>query len=84
MSTLTKMMFTLTKGVGHERHMVILIGYFDQSDHFDQILICTSSKKGQIYKMVHQDAHGLVKSAILIWVVNLLVMPTRLPTYLLT
>jgi hypothetical protein len=29
MSTLTKRMFTLTKGMGHERHMVLLVGFFD-------------------------------------------------------
>jgi len=34
--------------------------------------------------MVHQDAHGLIKLAILIWLVNLHVMPSRLPPYLLT
>jgi len=32
--------------------------------------------------MVHQNAHGLVKLAILIWLINLFAMPTRLPTYL--
>jgi hypothetical protein len=34
--------------------------------------------------MVHQDAHGLIKLIILIWLVNLHAMLTRLPTYLLT
>jgi hypothetical protein len=34
--------------------------------------------------MVHQDAHGLIKLVILIWLVNLHVMPSRLPPYLLT
>jgi hypothetical protein len=34
--------------------------------------------------MVHQDAHGLIKLAILIWLVNLHVMLTRLLTYLFT
>jgi hypothetical protein len=29
MSTLTKRMFTLIEGMGHERHMVVLIGSFD-------------------------------------------------------
>jgi len=32
---------------------------------FDQMLNCTSSQKRQFFKMVHQDAHGLVKLAIL-------------------
>ncbi len=40
-------------------------GSFDKSDHFDQMLSCTSSQEGQFFKMFHQDAHGLVKSAIL-------------------
>jgi hypothetical protein len=39
--------------------------FFYWSDHFDQGLSCKSNRKGQIKKMVHQDAHGLVKSAIL-------------------
>jgi hypothetical protein len=29
MSTLTKRMFALTKSIGHERHMVLLVGFFD-------------------------------------------------------
>jgi hypothetical protein len=28
MSTLTKMMFALTKNIGHERHMVLLVDFF--------------------------------------------------------
>jgi hypothetical protein len=32
--------------------------------------------------MVHQDAHGLIKLTILIWVTSLLVMLIKLPTYL--
>jgi hypothetical protein len=28
-STLTKMMFTFTKGMGHEKHMVLLVGSLD-------------------------------------------------------
>jgi hypothetical protein len=44
-------MFVLIKGMGHERHMVFLVG--------------TSSQNGQFFKMVHQGALGLVKSAIL-------------------
>ncbi len=51
--------------MGHERHMVFLVGSFDWNDHFDQVLNHTFSQEGQIFKMVHQDAHGLVKSAIL-------------------
>jgi hypothetical protein len=47
------------------------------------VLSCTSNQKIFLKKMVHQDAHGLVKLAILIWVTSLLVMPTKLPTYLL-
>ncbi len=46
------------------------------------MLICTSSKKGQFFEIVHQDAHGLVKLVILIWLISLFVMPTKLPTYL--
>ncbi len=65
MSTMIKKMFTLAKGMRHERHMVLLVGYFDLSDHFDQVLSRTSSKKGQFFKMVHQDTHGLVKLTIL-------------------
>jgi len=34
--------------------------------------------------MVHQNAHGLVKLAILIWLANLLTMPTKLLTYQFT
>jgi hypothetical protein len=29
MSTLTKTMSALTKGMGHEKHMVVLVGSFD-------------------------------------------------------
>jgi hypothetical protein len=47
-------MFTLAKGMGHKRHMVLLVGYFDVSDRFDQMLSCTSSQKGIFKKMVHQ------------------------------
>jgi len=65
MSTLTKRIFILTKGMGHEKHMVFLVGSFDWNDHFDQVLNHTFNQVGQIFKMVHQDAHGLVKSAIL-------------------
>jgi hypothetical protein len=49
---LTKRMFILTKGMGHERHMVILVGVFYQSDHIDQALSHTFSQEGQIFKMV--------------------------------
>ncbi len=36
------------KNMGHERHMVFLVDSFYYSDHFDQVLSCTSSQKGQI------------------------------------
>jgi hypothetical protein len=36
-------MFILTKGMGHEIHMVFMVGSFYGSDHFDQVLICTFS-----------------------------------------
>jgi hypothetical protein len=58
-STLTKGMFVLTKSMGHERHMIFLVSYFDQ------VLNRTFNQKGQFLNMVHQHAHGLVKSAIL-------------------
>jgi hypothetical protein len=58
-------MFTLTKGMGHERHMVFFVGDFTWNDYFDQMLNHTSNKKRQNFKMVHQDAHGLIKSNIL-------------------
>jgi hypothetical protein len=58
-------MFTLIKNMGHERHMIFFIGFFYQSDHFDQVLSCTSNQEGIFLKVVHQDAHGLVKSIIL-------------------
>jgi hypothetical protein len=48
MSTLTKMMFVLTKGMGHEKHMVILVGSFELNDNFDQVLSCTSNEKRKI------------------------------------
>jgi len=76
--------------MGHEKHMVFFIGFFYQNNHFDQVLSHTSNQEGQTFKMV-QDAHGLinhtkwpclVKLTILIWLVNLLAMLTRLPTYL--
>jgi hypothetical protein len=51
---------------------------------FDQVLNRTSNQEGQFLKMIHQDAHGLIKLAILIWLASLLVMPIKLPTYLLT
>jgi len=35
-------------GLRHERHMVFLVGFFDWSDHFDQVLSYTSNKKRQI------------------------------------
>ncbi len=62
---LTKKMYALTKSMGHEMHMVFLVGSFDQNDYFEQMLSHTSSQKRQLFLMVHEDAHGLVKSAIL-------------------
>jgi hypothetical protein len=50
LSTVIKKMFTLAKGMGHKRHMVLLVGYFDLSDRFDQMLSCTSSQKGILKK----------------------------------
>jgi hypothetical protein len=46
-------MFTLTKGMGYERHMVLLVGVFVWSDHFDQVLNRASNQEGQNFKMVH-------------------------------
>ncbi len=60
MFSLTKRMFTLIKGMGHEKHMV----FFYQNDHFDQVLSHTSNQERQNFKMV-QDAHGLIKSTII-------------------
>jgi hypothetical protein len=34
--------------------------------------------------MIHQNAHGLIKLAILIWLASLLAMPTKLLTYVFT
>jgi hypothetical protein len=51
--------------MGHERYMVLLVDFFDWSDHFDQVLNHTSNQEGQIFKMVHQESHGLIKLAIL-------------------
>jgi len=65
MFTLTKNIFTLTKNMGHEKHMVFLVRFFDWNEHFDQVLGHTSSEERQFFKMVHQDAHGLIKSTIL-------------------
>ncbi len=65
MSTLIKRMFIFIKSMRHERHMVFLADSFDWNDHFDQMLNRTSTQEGQIFKMVHWDAHGLIKLAIL-------------------
>jgi hypothetical protein len=46
MFTLTKGMFTLINGMGHERHMVLPIDFFDYSDNFDQMLSCTFNQEG--------------------------------------
>jgi hypothetical protein len=47
---MTKRMFTLIKCMGHEKHMVLLVGVFDWSDHFDQVLSSTFSQEWQILK----------------------------------
>jgi len=49
MSTLTKRMFVLTKNMGHERHIVLLVSFFKLND-FDQVLSLTFNQKGQIFK----------------------------------
>jgi hypothetical protein len=49
---------------------------------FDQVLNHTSNQNGQIFEMVYQDAHGLVKLAILISLANLFAMPNKLSGYL--
>jgi hypothetical protein len=58
-------MYVLTKGMGHEMHMVFFIGFFYQNDYFEQMLCHTSNQEGQFFKMVHENAHGPVKSTIL-------------------
>ncbi len=65
MFTLTKKMFALTKNIGHEGKIVFLVGFFDWNDHFDWVLSHRSSQKREIVKMVHQDAHGLIKLVVL-------------------
>jgi hypothetical protein len=53
--------------MGHEKHTVLLVGFF-----FTKVTILTKFeivhlvKKDIIFKMIHQDAHDLVKLAILI------------------
>jgi hypothetical protein len=64
--------------------MILLVGFFDWSDHFDQMLNNIYSQEGQFFKMIHQNANGLIKLAILIWLASLLGMFIKLPTYLLT
>jgi hypothetical protein len=54
-------MFTLTKGMGHEKHMVLLVGYVDYGDLFDQVQCHTYSQKGTTKKQVCQNGHGLIK-----------------------
>jgi len=48
------------------------------------MLSCTFNKKKENFEMIHQNAHGLIKLAILIWLTNLLVKFIKLPTYLFT
>ncbi len=45
MSTLTKKMAALIKGMGNEKHMIFFVGFFD---YFDQMLSHTSNQEGQI------------------------------------
>jgi len=45
--------------------MIFLVCFFDGSDHFDQMLSHIFSQKQQIFKMFHQNAHGLIKFAIM-------------------
>jgi hypothetical protein len=54
-------MFTLTKAMGHEKHMVLLVGYFDYGELFDQVQCHTYSQKGTTKKKVCQDGRGLIK-----------------------
>jgi hypothetical protein len=42
-------MFDLTKSMGHERYMVLLVSSFYQSDHFDQMLNGTSNQDGNVF-----------------------------------
>jgi hypothetical protein len=43
-------MSILTKGMMHEKHMVLLFSDFDQGDPFYQVSCCTYNQKGQIKK----------------------------------
>jgi len=49
MYALTKRMFALTKGMGHERHIVLFVSFL-KLNNFDQMLSLTFSQKGQIFK----------------------------------
>jgi hypothetical protein len=40
-------MVVLTKGLGHERHELLLIKNFDYNDFFDHVTNQKSSQKGQ-------------------------------------
>jgi hypothetical protein len=42
-------MFALIKAMGHERYMVLLVGFFYSSDHFDQVLSHTLNQKGNFF-----------------------------------
>jgi hypothetical protein len=35
--------------MGHEKHTILLVGSFNQIDHFDQMLNHTSSQEGQFF-----------------------------------
>jgi hypothetical protein len=87
--TLTKRMSTLTKIMGHERHMVLLI----EMTILTKCEIIHIIKKDESLKcpsrcpwpsqINHTKWPCLVKLAILIWLANLLTMPTiYLSTYL--
>jgi hypothetical protein len=65
MFALTKKMYVLTKSMGHERHMVLLVGFMTKVIILFKCYILHLIKKYFFIKMVHQNAHGLIKSAIL-------------------
>ncbi len=49
MYAFTKRMFAFTKGMGHERHIVLFVSFL-KLNNFDQMLSLTFSQKGQIFK----------------------------------
>jgi hypothetical protein len=44
--TWSKGMFTLIRNMGHEKHIVLLVGYFHEDDFSDQVSCHTSNQKG--------------------------------------